>query len=778
MQTSAPVYKDLVLVGGGHSHALVLKKWAMKPLAGVRLTLISPQVLTPYSGMLPGLIAGHYGLEDTHIDLVRLCRFANARFIQAAVTGIDLVAREISFAERTPLGFDLLSINMGINPDLRTPGAVDFATPVKPIAEFYPRWQALQTYLRDDSAQQTNQHGNREPYRIAIVGGGAAGVELILAMHFALNSDEAIKRPLQFRLIQQGKGLPENYPPRIQRKVAQLCARHQIQLSVDTRVVRVEAGRLLGNNGESLSFDTLFWCTNARAGHWLKETGLAVDAEGFIVVNQHLQSSSHDFVFAAGDIAQQEGFLRPRAGVFAVRQGATLFVNLRRALLKQALKSFRPQRTFLSLLAGGEQYGLGCRPGSHFPSVNGRWVWRWKDRIDRRFMDLFSELSFVPGAVPGAVPGTNSAAVTQAVSKAISGEYHSEDVASLAMRCGGCGAKVGASVLQRMMKGIDTVDHDDVILGLQSPDDASAICIPPEQMLVQSVDVFRALIDDPYVLGKISAQHALSDLFAMNARPHSALAIATLPYAGESIVERDLVQLMGGAVSVFNDHDCALIGGHTSEGAELSIGFTVNGICSQEQLQKNQPQSGHSLILTQALGTGTLFAAHSQLCAKGVWIGEAIKVMCQSNREASQIFSRHQASACTDISGFGLLGHLLEILKPSGYGATVILRQLPALEGALECFKQNISSSLQPQNIRLGRAIKDTERWSRDPIYPLLFDPQTSGGLLASVPAKEVDGCLQNLRSAGYHRAGVIGSIKSLASTCLPGADAELVFLQ
>lgn len=754
MEMSAPVYKDLILVGGGHSHALVLKMWAMKPVPGVRLTLISPQVLTPYSGMLPGLIAGHYALEDTHIDLMRLCQFAKARYIQAVVSGINLITKEIKFAERTALGFDLLSINTGIGPSLRTPGAQQFATPVKPIADFYPRWQALREALREGAAQDGNQYSNTEPYRVTIVGGGAAGVELILAMHFSLNNDETIKRPIEFRLVQQGSGLPENYPPRLQRKVAQLFARHQIQVSSNTRVERVDNTTLHGANGEQVPFDTLFWCTNASAAPWLRQTDLELDEQGFIVVNQYLQSSSHDFVFAAGDIAQQQNIDRPRAGVFAVRQGPVLFKNLRFALLKKPLKVFRPQATFLSLLACGERYALGCRPGSVFPSFGGRWVWRWKNRIDQKFMGMLSKLTVVP-TTPDA----------DLVSEAISSAYHNEDSPSVSMRCGGCGAKVGALILNRVMKSLEPVTSKDVVLGLHAPDDASAVRIPPEQLLVQSVDVFRALLDDPYVLGQISAQHALSDVFAMNATPHSALAIATLPYAGEAIVERDLLQVMSGALDVLNQNACALIGGHTSEGAELSLGFTVNGICSEEQLlQKTQPQLGHRLILTQALGTGALFAAHAQLQAKGVWIAEAIEAMLQSNRAAGAIFYKYNASACTDITGFGLLGHLIEMLKPSGLGATLSLNQLPTLDGALECFKQGISSSLQVQNIRVRRSIADIERWSKDPICPLLFDPQTSGGLLASVPMDDVDSCLQDLRNAGYHRAQVVGTVRSLSS--------------
>lgn len=204
-----------------------------------------------------------------------------------------------------------------------------------------------------------------------------------------------------------------------------------------------------------------------------------------------MQSTSHDFVFAAGDIAQQENFPRPRAGVFAVRQGPVLFDNLRKALLKQSLTGFRPQKTFLSLLACGEQYALACKPGGLMPSFSGHWVWRLKDRIDRRFMVMFSDLAMA-----------GEAEAMRAVPDVISGEKQAGS--SAVMRCGGCGAKVGASVLSRVMGRLTPVEHKGVVLGLNSPDDASAIEIPAGHVLVQSVDVFRALLDDPYVLGQLS----------------------------------------------------------------------------------------------------------------------------------------------------------------------------------------------------------------------------------------------------------------------------------
>jgi selenide, water dikinase len=758
MHASTVNYKDLILIGGGHSHALVLKMWAMKPLAGVRLTLISPQIMTPYSGMLPGLIAGHYTVEQTHIDLARLCQFAGARFIQAAVSKINLSTNEIHFSDREALGFDLLSINAGITPNLDIEGAQEHSTPVKPISTLYPRWQALTTKLQEQPTDTTTK-----PYNITVVGGGAAGVELILAMQDNLTRNTKITQPISFQIIQKGQGLPENYPSSTQQRIAERLANKNIRVISQQTVVRVDHNQVITDQDKSIEFDTLFWCTNARAATWPAQAGLSTDKQGFIATNDHLQSISHPQVFAAGDIAQQQNYPRPRAGVFAVRQGPILFENLQRVLLKKPLKKFRPQKDFLSLLAAGERYGYGCRTGSSqlakwLPGIAGAWVWRWKNRIDQRFMAMFSQLP--------AMPTNATPLISKKVAPQISDLQHDKDISAMAMRCGGCGAKVGATVLNRVMSRLQPVSHDGVVLGLDAPDDAAAIQVPTQQLLLQSVDVFRALVDDPYVLGQIAAEHALSDLFAMNAQAHSALAIATLPYAGEALVERDLLQLMSGALSVLNTNQCALIGGHTSEGAELSIGFSVNGTANQNQiLQKSQPQIGQHIILTQALGTGTLFAAHNQWQAKGVWIESAIDAMLTSNRNAGKIFHKHNASACTDVTGFGLLGHLIEMIKPSGLSATIQLDNIPALEGALTTLQRGISSSLQPQNRRLQRAIHQLEDWHTHPRYPLLFDPQTSGGLLACVDPDMTDSCLKMLKQAGYSDAVVIGEVTSREET-------------
>ncbi len=744
--TSTIAYQDLVLVGGGHAHAQVIKMWGMRSLPGVRLTLISPQVQTPYSGMLPGLVAGHYQFDDAHIDLMRLCQFAGVRFIQASVSRLDLDNRELWLddTDRPATGFDLLSINSGITPELSLAGVAEYATPVKPISAFYPRWQRCLAQLRSAST----------PCAITVVGGGAAGIELILAMHHTISQQQGIGVAVDLHLVYRGNDILSSYPPRIREQVKAQLHSHGIHIHGNCEVSKLSSRHIHFSSGAApLLSEHIFWCTQASAADWPGQSGLATDCKGFISLLDTLQSTSHDFVFAAGDIAQQVNYPRPAAGVFAVRQGPVLFENLQRKLLAKPLKQHRPQQDFLSILALGRRDAIAHR--RFLPTLRGGWVWRWKNRIDQQFMAMFSELSMPASAL-----------ANQAVAPAISGIDTPSPLSSLAMRCGGCGAKVGATSLSKVIRQLQPIQRDDVVWGLDSPDDAAALRISDttasgqSQLLLQSVDHFRAFIDEPYLLGQIAAQHALSDLFAMNATPQSAMAIASLPYASDNITERDLLQLMSGAIKVLNDNNCSLTGGHTSEGNELSIGFAVNGLAPENAiLNKATLQAGQVLILTKALGTGTLFAAHGQLQAKGQWLETAIAAMLQSNRRAGELFHAHGATACTDITGFGLAGHLVEMLKPSGLIARLQLSTIPALAGALHCLSSGFSSSLQDQNQRISRAIGNTEQWQAHTLYPLLFDPQTSGGLLASVPSENATTCLSALHDAGYHVATIIGDI-------------------
>jgi selenide,water dikinase len=390
-------------------------------------------------------------------------------------------------------------------------------------------------------------------------------------------------------------------------------------------------------------------------------------------------------------------------------------------------------------------------------------VWRWKEWIDRRFMRQFQEFPPMDAHAP--------ARASAGAALPLSAEESLQAISAIAMRCGGCGAKVGATVLSRALGQLQPVQRDDVLIGLNAPDDAAVVRVPPGKALVHSVDFFRAFIDDPYLFGKVAANHALGDLWAMGAQAQSATAIATVPPGLERQVEDLLFQMMTGALEVLNAAGCALVGGHTGEGQELALGFAVNGLIDDDPaqiLRKGGMQAGQALILTKPIGTGTLFAAHARLRAKGRWIDAALESMVQSNQLGAHILRSHGASACTDLTGFGLLGHLVEMTRPSGVDAEIDLDAVPLLDGAQECVSAGIVSSLQSANVRLRRALRNQEAWVQHPRYPLLFDPQTAGGLLASVPMEQAQACVQALQAAGYGRAAVIGRVLAQSDALEP----------
>lgn len=749
---SVPVIKDLVLIGGGHSHLSVLKYFAMHPVLGLRLTLITRDLHTPYSGMLPGYIAGHYTYDEAHIDLRPLAQFAQARIYHAEVEDINLDNNLIHCQDRPPIAYDFASINIGSKPGtLHVPGADKYTLPVKPIDQFLTQWNVL-----IDKVINT-----KKDFHLAIVGGGAGGVEMALATQYRLQQLLAQKKQtkhfLHIDLYCDSEQILPTHNKRVRKRFTDVFKQRNIRVHSNHRIAEIQQAQLINNLGKAFQADAVLWVTNASAPAWLAETGLAVDAKGFIAVNDCLQSTSHENIFAAGDIAAVLKHPREKSGVFAVRQGPPLARNLARAVQSKTLKKFIPQKNFLGLISTGDKYAIASRGNW---SLEGAWLWKVKNWIDRRFMENFNVLPEMP----------QESALQ--FNKAMADKQTLHEISAIAMRCGGCGAKVGSTVLSRVVNRLQPITRDDIIIGLADPDDAAVTEVPAGKLVVQSVDYFRSFIDDPYIFGQIAANHALSDIFAMGAETQSAMAIATIPYGIEKQVEDLLYQTMSGALKVLNASNTSLVGGHSSEGAELSFGLSVTGLADREQvMRKSGMQNGDVLILTKALGTGTLFAADMRMKAKGRWIDAALKSMLLSNQAAGFCLHKHAATACTDVTGFGLLGHLVEMTRSSGKSVALQLNTLPIMDGALQMIKTGIFSSLQEQNVRLRRAIKDSDTQREHKHFPLLFDPQTSGGLLAAIPAKNAEACIAELHQLGYPISVIIGSViedtKSVESVTL-----------
>ena len=377
--------KRLLLIGAGHAHAQVLRDWVTAPLPGVQLVLVSPSALAPYSGLVPGWLAGHYRFEDICIDFAALAAAAGATLVIDELTALDPALRQVRLAGGQRLGYDLLSLNVGST--LRPPSfPSSFPAPpqvlaLRPLGQLRQRWASV--LASPGLSDPFDQSGRPGPLHVTAVGGGAAGVESLLAVLARLRQQQP-GRALSARLLTRGSLLPGMAPGAAR-------AAQRALLAAGAQVLTDSA---FDPQTAPPGCDLLLWATGAQAHPWQAHSGLAVSAEGYIAVDAHLQSLSHPQVLAVGDCAHWAPPL-PKAGVFAVRMGPVLSHNLRALLGGQPLRHYQPQRRYLALLATADGSAIGAWGGL---AASGPWLWRWKDHIDRAFLARFR----LPGAAVAA----------------------------------------------------------------------------------------------------------------------------------------------------------------------------------------------------------------------------------------------------------------------------------------------------------------------------------------------------------------------------------------
>ncbi|MFT6724050.1 MAG: selenide,water dikinase, partial [Arenicella sp.] len=623
--------KDLLLLGGGHTHVLLIRALAMRPIPGVRVTLVSEKLLTPYSGMLPGFVAGHYSLAQTNIDLNRLCRRAGIRWVRARCEGIDADLKQAHLINQADIEYDVLSIDIGSTPDQRIAGASEFAVGVKPIAGFQQRWDSLLKALGSAGINQpTRQHVTQaatEAINWGVIGAGAGGVELVLAMAHRLRDH----RNLHFHLIYRGERILPGYPDRVVRQVEQSLRDCKVTLHSSFSVAEVTCAAVINSSGDQLRLDERIWCTGAVGAPWLNAQSLAHSDKNFIEVSRTLQSTSHESVFAVGDIAEMVDDPRPKAGVFAVRQAPYLEQNLRRLFAGKPLQNIKLQRHFLSLLALGDKVAVASRNGF---AVKGRWLWRWKDSIDQTFMSQFSEL---PMSMP------------IAMSEPLAAGSSVLNQTAVIMPCGGCGSKLGPELLASNLDRISNAGSHEI-------EDAALWQPTPGTLAVQTIDGFRSFMADESCFAQICVNHALSDIYAMGASAIHIQAWVNLAFSSPKLQQRDHLRTLRGIQAALSESSVTLSGGHSSEGAESHLGIVANGeVSPAAQWSKSGAQPGDLILLSKALGTGVVMAADMQGEASAAAVEASYDSMLQSNQHAMQQLHRVSPNAVTDVTGFGLI---------------------------------------------------------------------------------------------------------------------------
>ncbi|MDB5334808.1 MAG: dehydrogenase-like protein / Selenide,water dikinase [Planctomycetaceae bacterium] len=722
--------RDLILVGAGHTNLHIVRQWRMRPVRDVQLTLISPFSRATYSGMLPGTLAGLYRPEEMQIDLYRFTAGTGIRLIVAEATGLLPDERLITFADRAPMRFDVAAVGIGSVPGQRELWEHSSRVlSIKPMATFLSRLEAA-----------VSRHPVSQPLRCVIVGSGAGGTEIAFCL------DQWLQRrgiAHHLTLLDGHDEILPGYVPAFIRRARRLLDERGIEVHLGQHVAAVSesAGRDLAelrlSGGATLTADIIIWATSASPPTVLDQFKLPKTDGGFLAVRATLQTTADVPVFVVGDTASFVDQRVPKAGVYAVREGPILWENLQNMLAGRDLVDYRPQRDFLSLLATGDGRALLQYKGW---TQHGTWAWKLKDHIDRKFMRMYQDYQ------PPQMAGGESSRAT-------------------VMHCGGCGSKVGSELLSRVLQRLRTA-FPEITKSIDAPDDAFVLAPQVIRPEVFSVDYFRAFLDDPYLLGRVTVLHALSDLWAMGAVPRGVQAIVTLPYGSVHVQQELLLQLLSGAARELAACGVELWGGHTIEGPQLQLGFSVAGqLNGTNPWRKSGLRPGDHLLLTKRLGTGTLLAAHQRGLCRAEWFDQMVAEMLVSNQQSREVAREFDVYAATDVTGFGLGGHLLEMLTASRCSAVISSEALSRslLPGFAELAGEGIESTLAPANRESVRSHLAKEHATTNGDLAALIDPQTSGGLLLGVAVDQVAELLSAMRTVGYTNAVQIGVVHAEA---------------
>ena len=701
--------KNLVLIGGGHSHILLMKKMGMKPIKGLNITLVTPDPELVYTGMLPAAILGAYNYDQIKIDLIKLSKFAKCKIVFSYVNKINLQRKEVYLGERNPLEFDVLSIDIGINYQLTNiHGSEKFSIPVKPFDKFIHNWSKFLLNLKAPLSVP----------KISIIGAGAAGCELALCVNYKIKS---LGFNPKVYLIEKNE-IAGNLPNRAKNRILKLLDENNIILRKNINISSITKGKIHCEDGEIISSDFILRAAGGIPQNWLSNTDLNLE-KGFISINQCLQSTSHDFVFASGDCASIVNNPNQKAGVFAVRAAPFLYRNIKNYISSKKLIKYNPQKNFLQALTIDKKKALLFR--GNF-SINGIFPWLFKDFVDRSFIKKF----YIKNSM-----------------NSLSKEKYREQKQDL---CGACGAKIGNKVLENALEKLPIKVNG----MLNKIGDDAAIVNLKQGNHVLTTDHLREFCSDPWTMSRITAIHSLGDIWAMGSVPSLVLSHIIIPDVPLIDQQKYLSDIIDAANSVFKKEGASIIGGHTSKGKELTIGFTILGHSNKNPITLDGANHGDLIILTKPIGTGTILAGEMQGLAKGLWIKNAQEWMMKSQGSIIKFLS-NKVTSMTDVTGFGLYGHLKNICKSSNVSAILNLDEIPILEGALELSLKGVRSTIFEDNLLQAYSDHlnfDNKKW------PLLFDPQTSGGLLASVPKKHILEVQKKLEILGLTHS-VIGKI-------------------
>jgi len=698
----------LVLAGGGHAHALVLLRWAMNPKlkpAGM-ITLVNQASTTIYSGMFPGVVAGKYKIDEILIDLRNLASKSGISFVIAEIEGINLKTKKLLLAGRPEIEYSSLSLNIGTKTNLTSKSLIrshkNLAVPIKPFSE------SLQFIIDQDIYKD-----DLSAHPFVIIGAGFAGIEIAFSLR-----NRWPKRPIQLK-VKPDKKLTKNLLETIK--------------DFNIEIIKEDP---------SVLYPKLI-CTGNKPFEWIKNSGFPIDEDGRILTKKTLQVFNYPELFAVGDCGVIKDHPRPSSGVWAVRSAIPLAKNLECISKGLKVKEWKPQKKAIQLLDINSMkkeskafisWGELMIGPFNFLSI-------FKELIDKKFISKFYLIK----------------------------DIDSEMLAAKEMiKCRGCAAKLAFTPLSSALNKLDLIES--------STDDSIDIGIlNSSKTLIQSVDGFPALINDPWLNGRLLAFHSCSDIWACGGSVISAQSVVNLPSLPNDLQQELLVQVLEGINSALTIQGAKLIGGHTLESRKLSeepfslgieCSLTVNGIIDGEKhfWSKGGMKKGDQVLISRSLGTGIIFSAFMNGKVNPCVIDSVLKEMNKSQHYMINYINQlinispHSriVNACTDITGFGLLGHLSEMLESTNNDQFKMnleplkiildLDHIPVYDGVKELLEQGFESTLAPSNRIFLKNIEGdknlrfelisnhdiSNRSFYNMMLKILVDPQTCGPLVIS----------------------------------------------
>jgi len=678
LRETASARYSLVLVGAGHSNIALIRRFAMDPLEGVRLVVINPESTAPYSGMLPGFLAGQYIADELFIDVAALCKQAGARFIRGSLKRVDAATKTLTIRHQALtnsrelcIPYDYAVLNTGAAPADSFPSTHPGCYYVKPIRELLIDLPRIDEKMRG---------GNRS---MVIAGGGAAGIELAFAFRSRYGSDATITL-VSRRSIDHDNALSAGASV-----IRRALEKKRITLLESVEVTQAVVDEVRLSDSRSVAAHVVCVATPVKAPSWIEQSGLA-GKDGFLTVNTELQVDDCEGLYASGDIVNLPSS-RGRSGVMAVRAGQYLAKALWQKIQGRHVSPFRPQKHWLTLLNLGDGEAIAVR-GSF--AYKGASLFKLKDRIDQKFMARFK---------PRKMSSTE------------------------AMRCEGCAAKLPGNMLTS-------------VFGQQFED--GAITAQHGVSQIRSIDALTHLVDDPYLVGVLAMRHAVSDVWAMGASPTTALTLIAVERAlSQHLEASEFVQAQAGLQDAAQAYGVEIVGGHSLSLNQPMIAVQVEGECARP-VHKSGAMAGDELWITGPVGSGILFAALASGLTIGASIDQWISNALKSLFEASQTAAQEGVHAMTDVTGFGLAGHIHEMLSGKNLGIQWA-ENIVTFPGVDECIARGIQSTAYVDNVRYA------QQTGHKAPSAVVFDPQTCGPLLIAAPPEIAKRVVQHWGEAG-----------------------------